>query len=77
MSPLRSNTTQWFLRSFITSTNTVKVNHPKTGHEGLEGKYIYSSTLSLTSALDGVGGQRQDPAAVTPEKGLVTYFTEG
>ena len=29
---------------------------------------MYSSTLSLTSALDGVGGQRQAPAALPPEK---------
>jgi hypothetical protein len=27
----------------------------RTGHEGPEGKYRYSSTLSLTSALDGGG----------------------
>ena len=33
--------------------------HPKTGHE-------YSSTLSLTSALDGVGGQRHALAALPP-----------
>jgi hypothetical protein len=29
---------------------------------------MYSSTLSLTSALDGVGGQRHAPAALTPGK---------
>ena len=29
--------------------------------------YRYSSTLSLTSALDGVGGQRHAPAALPPE----------
>ena len=27
---------------------------------------MYSSTLSLTSALDGVGGQRHAPAALPP-----------
>jgi hypothetical protein len=27
--------------------------HPKTGHEGPQGEWRYSSTLSLTSALDG------------------------
>jgi len=26
--------------------------HPRTGHEGPEGEQRYSSTLSLTSALD-------------------------
>jgi hypothetical protein len=29
---------------------------PGTGHEGPQGENRYSSTLSLTSALDGVGG---------------------
>ena len=29
--------------------------HPRIGHEGPEGKQSYSSTLSLTSALDGGG----------------------
>ena len=29
---------------------------PRTGNEGPEGEYRYSSTLSLTSALDGVDG---------------------
>jgi hypothetical protein len=30
--------------------------YPRTGHEGPEEEQIYSSTLSLTSTLDGVGG---------------------
>ena len=30
--------------------------HPITGHEGQEGEMRYSSTLSLSSALDGGGG---------------------
>ena len=29
---------------------------------------MYSSTLPLTSALDGVGGQRHTPVALPPEK---------
>jgi len=36
--------------------------HPRTGHEIPEGE-LYSSTLSLPSALGGVGGQRHAPAA--------------
>jgi len=40
--------------------------HPRTGHEGPEGEY--SSTLSLTSALDGVGGQGHALVALPPEK---------
>jgi hypothetical protein len=27
--------------------------HPRTGHEGPKGEWMYSYTLSLTSALDG------------------------
>ena len=42
--------------------------HPRTGHEGPEGEYGYSSTLSLTSALDRVGGQSHAPAALPPGK---------
>ena len=42
--------------------------HPKTGHESTEEEYRYSSTLSLTSALDGVGGQRHTSAALPPGK---------
>jgi hypothetical protein len=31
--------------------------HPRTGFEGPEVEWRYSSTLSLTSVLGGVGGQ--------------------
>jgi hypothetical protein len=31
--------------------------YPRTGHEGPDGEWSYSSTLSLTLAVDGVGGQ--------------------
>ena len=30
--------------------------HPRTGHEGPAGEQMYSSTVSLTSVLDGMGG---------------------
>ena len=36
--------------------------HPITGHKDPEGEQMYISTLSLTSALDGVGGQRHAPS---------------
>jgi hypothetical protein len=42
--------------------------HPRTGHKGPEGEERYSSTLSLTSALDEVGSQRQAPANLLPGK---------
>ena len=41
---------------------------PRTGHEGPEREKRYSSTLSITSALDRVGGQRHAPAALPPRK---------
>jgi len=37
---------------------------PTPGCEGPDGENMYSSTLSLTSTLDGVGDQRHAPAAL-------------
>ena len=42
--------------------------HPITGHEGREGEKIYTSTLSLTLALDKMSGQRHAPATLPPGK---------
>ena len=42
--------------------------HPRTDQQGPEGEYRYTSTLSFTSALDRVGGQRHAPAALPPVK---------
>jgi hypothetical protein len=42
-----------------------KVN-PVTDHKGPEKEYMYSSTLSLISALYGVGGQRHAPDTLPP-----------
>ena len=50
---------------------------PRTGHEGPEGGYRYSSTLSLASALDGVGGQRHALAALDPGKRRGTHCIAG
>ena len=50
---------------------------PRTGHEGSEGEQRYSCTLSLTSALDGVGGQRHAPAALPPGKKPGTHCIGG
>ena len=52
-------------QSFKASKVKVKLTL-RTGHEDPDGEYSYSSTLSLTSALDGVGDQRHAPAALTP-----------
>jgi len=42
--------------------------HPKTGYGCPDVEQIYNYTLSLTSALDGVDGQRHTPAAVVTGK---------
>jgi len=39
---------------------------PRTGHEGREGVHRYSFTLSLTSIVDGVGGQCHTQATLCP-----------
>jgi hypothetical protein len=53
------------------NTQNVKVKVlPRTSHEGSKEKYSYNSTLSLTSVLDGVGGQCHDLAALLPGKRL-------
>jgi len=44
--------------------------HPRTGQEGLEVELRYSSALSLTSALEGVGVQRHAPSILPPGKAL-------
>ena len=40
----------------------------RTGHEGTEGELRYSSTLSLTLALDGSGWLTPRPGRFTPGK---------
>ena len=42
--------------------------HPRTSHESLEGEKRYSSTLSITSALDGSGWSTPRPSLFTPGK---------
>jgi hypothetical protein len=42
--------------------------YPKTGHEGPDGEYRYSCTLSLTLALDGDGWSMPHPSRFTPGK---------
>jgi len=45
--------------------------HPSTGHAGPEKQLRYSCTLSLTSALEKVCGQRRTPAGFTSRKNPV------
>jgi hypothetical protein len=42
--------------------------YPKTDQEGSEGEQRYSSTLYLTSGLDGVDGRHNAPTILTPGK---------
>jgi hypothetical protein len=42
--------------------------YPSTDHIGPEGEKRFNSTLSLTLAVDGVGGQHKVPAALPPGK---------
>ena len=41
------------------------------------GEQIYSSTLPSTSALDGLGGQRQTPAALPWENPVPIVYEDG
>ena len=50
--------------------------HPRTGHEGPEGKQKYSCTLSLTSTLNGVGRSTPRPSRFTPVKDPVPIVQE-
>jgi len=51
--------------------------HPRTGHESPEGERKYCSTVSLTSALKGVVGECQAPAALPPGKVIGTHCIGG
>ena len=50
--------------------------HPITGHEGPEGLYRFSSTLSLTLALDGGEWSAARPGCFTPGKDPVPKVQE-
>jgi hypothetical protein len=42
--------------------------YPRAGYEDPEEEQMYSSTLSSTSTLNGLGGQRHAPVALSPGK---------
>jgi hypothetical protein len=48
--------------------------HPRTGPDDQDGEWMNSSTFSLTSALDGVDGQRHAPVDLPPEKKLFPRY---
>jgi hypothetical protein len=47
--------------------------YPRTDHKGPEEEQRYGSTLSSTSVLYGIRGQRHAPAALRSEKKRCTY----
>jgi len=53
-----------------------KVHH-RTGHEGPEGDWSYTSTLSLTSALDGGWVLNAPPRPLYPHEKPGTHFIGG
>ena len=58
-----------FGNTVCTATFIVKgkgKDHPRKSHEDPEGDYRDNSTLSLTSALEGVRSQRHAPATLPP-----------
>jgi len=60
--------------SFAGSGRIVKrkdKGHPRTVHEGPKGEKMYSSTLPLTSALDGDGWPTPRPGRFSPGKDAV------
>jgi len=63
------------IMSDIKGTGKGKV-HPRTGHEGPEGKKSYRSSLSLTSALDGGGWSTPRPGRFPPEKEPIPIVQE-
>ena len=62
------------LHCIVIFTRNVKV-HSRTRHEVPEEEWRYKSTLSLTSALDGVSGQHHVPAALPLGKIPLIYCT--
>jgi hypothetical protein len=50
---------------------------PRTYHEGPDRYYSHISTLSSTSALNGMGGQRHAPDALPSRKRDGVHFTGG
>ena len=51
--------------------------HPRTSTKAQKGERRHTSTLSSTSALNGVAGQLRVPAALTPVKGAETHRIGG
>jgi hypothetical protein len=68
--------TQKLVKDLLIKGKSKGKGYPITGHESPEGERSYSSTLSLTPALEGVGGQRHALAALPTGKKVI-YFIGG
>jgi hypothetical protein len=76
-----TSNSDWLAGLHTIAITTVKVkgtgkDHPRTGHTGKDGKKRYSSTLSLTSVLDGGWWSTPRPGLFTPGKDLVSTVQE-
>jgi len=69
-------TTTWHIHTLCGKGKGKGQVHPRTGHEGPKGKQRYSSTLSLTSALDGSGWSMPCPSSFTPGKDPIPIVWE-
>jgi hypothetical protein len=65
-----------FLTAWENEVNIKCKGHPRTDHEGPEGEYRYSYTLSLTSALDGGGWSAPRSGSFTPGNDSVPIAQE-
>ena len=67
-------------KSLVQYSNQMHIMYkvlPTTGHEGLEGEQIYSSTLPSTSALDGGWVVNATPRPLYPRERPGTHCTGG
>jgi hypothetical protein len=60
--------TGWYLARILLQIASESSVHPTTGHESPEGEYRYSSTLSLTSALEAGGVVNSTPRPLYPRE---------
>jgi hypothetical protein len=77
LSSVRTKTLLYKDKEGIVSHNNLRIKgkgHHITGHDGPEGEKRYNS-ISLTSALDRVGGQRHAPTALPPGKTQYPLYT--
>jgi hypothetical protein len=64
-------------KKMATNANVKGKIHSITGHEDPEREYMYSYTLSLTSALDVGEWSKPHPGHFTPGKGPVPIVYQG